>query len=76
MKMLTRGKSETPPCSPWLCESKNALGEMAPTERRPPKWRLGYWRLGVTGGLAKSWTAKSFFESNSAGESCRGALKE
>jgi len=36
MKMLTRGKSETPPCSPWLCERKNADGEKAPTERRPP----------------------------------------
>jgi hypothetical protein len=29
----------------------------APTERRPPKVAWG-----VTGGLAKSWTAKSFFE--------------
>ena len=41
MQMLTRGKSETPLCSPCLCEKKNADGEKAPTERRPPKWWSG-----------------------------------
>ena len=47
MKMLTRGKSETPPCSPWLCERQNADGEKAPTERRPPKWGLTDYAIGV-----------------------------
>jgi hypothetical protein len=52
MKMLTRGKSENTPCSPWLCERKD--GKTAPTERRPPNVAWGHRRIGVTGGVAKS----------------------
>ena len=41
------GKSENTPCSPWLCESKNALGEMASAERCPRKWGLTDYAIGV-----------------------------
>ena len=46
--MLTRGNSETPPCSPWLCEWENADGEKAPTELRPSEAGLDglrHWRM-------------------------------